>query len=1348
VHVHTYLRQKGGNTINKNGAKVCAAVGLMIILLSVVGAFAQNPADIPEEQIVLLKDEVVESFDSESLEILKGYENYSLVRIKADPMNSVELSDSDIDYLPKRTTISVGGMEFDFTKNIPDITSSLQIDRYEEGTYGQYIVHMIGPISSEWVLTLEENDVEILNYVSNHAYRVRMTPETARNVEDHDFVDWVGIYHPAYKLENDLKPGMVEVRILPDTCSDSILQIRNRMNLQSVTETREGSYIITGEVSSERFLDDIANINEVDYVRTYIEPELHDEIATQHIAGGSYFFDDEDNDPETAYRKYGEYGSYMNQLGYTGEGVVTAVADTGLGNGTVGDSGHPDFTGRVIGGYSYSGGWEDGHGHGTHCAGSVGGNTHNGTGETFYKDYYSAVGTAPETEFYAVRIFNSAGSYIGPSNIYHIVQVAKQDADAYIHSNSWGGSAGGAYDSRSASYDRAVRNADPDTDGNQPMVITTSAGNSGSDDYTIGTPATAKNVISVGATERYPNDPEVVTSFSSRGWTSDNRVKPDVVAPGSQINSMTPDGGYQTMSGTSMSNPAVAGAAATVVEWYEVNHGVRPSPAMVKSLLINTANPIEGNTRGSIPNQDEGWGMVDISKLQRPFDDPVQFYLEDQTSVFTDSLQEDEHLFTPGREGEPLKISLVWTDKEAPGDTDAAPSLINDLDLEVESPSGKIYRGNAFENDWTKAGENTISDFDRSGNGRDDTNNVENVYIHPDEVESGLYTVRITAREIAGDAINLGHPSQDYALVAYNALDDIDGEEPTISLLTPDGEESFEVSDEEYINWETEEGDDPIDSMHLSYSSNDGVSWNTIESGLEDTGSYLWTIPNVDSEKCLVRVRAIDESGRVGEDKSQDTFEITGDPPEPVDNLTVEYFGQSIDVLKDDDVEEDDLGYITGESHEAASDWAIRQHGASSGDNSWDFGDGEFNKDPDHGMLSWLITPEISIPSDSDIEHGVYLTFDHWRDFGDNGMYDGGNVKISTEGADGPWTLIVPEEGYDGTIPTAFGNPLGGEEAYGSSSDWTKATFDITEYIGENVHIRWDAGTEAWEGLEGPGWRVDDIYIEALTEDEGTEHNLLTWDCSPDDPEEVDKYNIYRSEDASGPWDESTHIDSVEADNSSCYEYIDSEKGTVDDTDWWYVVRSVGENGLEESNVDAVTVNEELETTEITLTKDENSDGWNFVSLTLIPSDDSLEAILNDPDIGISGSYDRVMYYDASSEKWLSYMPDREEHFNDDFNWDITMGVWVRMISDDVLTVEGRLPSETTITIYSGWNMVSYPSSEPGKGVPDSVSQIGYFDGSKEYNIAYTEDVDTFEFQPGKGYWIYNEEEFEWTVEY
>ena len=125
---------------------------------------------------------------------------------------------------------------------------------------------------------------------------------------------------------------------------------------------------------------------------------------------------------------------------------------------------------------------------------------------------------------------------------------------------------------------------------------------------TLGIPATVENIISVGSYNYITN---VISSFSGRGKLYGN-VKPDVVAPGEEIISSYPGGGYNSLSGTSMSAPLVAGACALLMEWGIVKgndnymYGER-----VKYYLIRGAK--KNRIDVDYPNNQWGYGTLCLS---------------------------------------------------------------------------------------------------------------------------------------------------------------------------------------------------------------------------------------------------------------------------------------------------------------------------------------------------------------------------------------------------------------------------------------------------------------------------------------------------------------------------------------------------------------------------------------------------------------------------------------------------------------------------------------------------------------------------------------------------------------
>lgn len=285
-----------------------------------------------------------------------------------------------------------------------------------------------------------------------------------------------------------------------------------------------------------------------------------------------------------------------NYRGLTGEGVVIAVIDTGIdaSHESLDDLDDDDSTNdpKVIGWKDYINfriSPYDDHGHGTHVAGIAAGT---GGGSEF-------IGVAPKAKLVGVKVLDDWGSGTF-STVIAGIEWTIQNKDVYnisIISMSLG--------------------ANVNSDGTTPVEIAAdyavasginfavAAGNAGPSSNTVGIPASALDVITVGAVDKNLD----IASFSSRGPTRDGRIKPEVSAVGVDVISSVPRGdcwlcspeGYMGLSGTSMATPHVSGFIALLLE-----QSPSLTTAEVKDLVMNTA--VDKGENG--PDNTYGYGVL------------------------------------------------------------------------------------------------------------------------------------------------------------------------------------------------------------------------------------------------------------------------------------------------------------------------------------------------------------------------------------------------------------------------------------------------------------------------------------------------------------------------------------------------------------------------------------------------------------------------------------------------------------------------------------------------------------------------------------------------------------------
>jgi subtilisin family serine protease len=431
----------------------------------------------------------------------------------------------------------------DTSQITPDVSQGLRVMGLSPGDHAYYIVQFRGPVQEEWKRKVTDVGGAFFDYLPNNAFIVKMRGDTPDAVKGFHEVKWVGLYQPTFKVDPQLsatamgmeKPILLTVQTFEPGEIDGLRSSLQNLGGKIVASggNKWGGTIRVSIAPS--LVSRIINLPSVKWVEEYTPPTLFNDKA---VTSGEMNVTD-----------------VWNTHGLTGTGQIVAVADSGLDVGVNDATLHPDLQGAVLGAYGLGvgrgGDWGDQYGHGTHVAGSVLGRG-TASGGTYR-------GVAYDAGLIFQSVLSADGSLSGIPTDLNDLFVDPYNDGARIHSNSWGAPVMGAYTVDSQAADQFMWD-------HKDMLVVFAAGNSGVDEdwdgvvdtQSLASPGTAKNVLTVGASENErsgaafdaytwyvfgfytdplysdptTDNPDGMGGFSSRGPCMDGRIKPDIVAPG------------------------------------------------------------------------------------------------------------------------------------------------------------------------------------------------------------------------------------------------------------------------------------------------------------------------------------------------------------------------------------------------------------------------------------------------------------------------------------------------------------------------------------------------------------------------------------------------------------------------------------------------------------------------------------------------------------------------------------------------------------------------------------------------------------------------------------------------
>ena len=414
---------------------------------------------------------------------------------------------------------------------------------------GAYFVQAANAVDRPFRQALTAAGAQEVSYIPNNALLVRATADVAGQLRQNPLVAAVIPYEPFYKLSPELARIALGQQPMPANPEYKISIFPGQAQ-QGADELSRAGFTI----NSSSYHGYLLEVSGGDYSQLALLTSPHNiELVHSRKAANDLARMNMGVSVDTITN-----ADYLNLYG---SNVLVEMNDSGV------DKTHPDLSPRVMGDFASS--LVDDDGHGTHVAGIIAGSGLESP--TINVPPNLPAGSVSNANFRgkapAAHLLVVGNIFDGGSDEY--LQSVPAQTNALISNNSWGYD-DSEYDLAAASYDAAVRDALPFVTGSQPVLFVFAAGNNGNgnDDGTggnsdtISSPATAKNVVSVGALEQFRQITNIVTDlqgnsnavwfgetssanavpgFSSRGNVGvglegpGGRFKPDVVAPGTFV---------------------------------------------------------------------------------------------------------------------------------------------------------------------------------------------------------------------------------------------------------------------------------------------------------------------------------------------------------------------------------------------------------------------------------------------------------------------------------------------------------------------------------------------------------------------------------------------------------------------------------------------------------------------------------------------------------------------------------------------------------------------------------------------------------------------------------------------